>query len=188
MKKLMIVVAVALLAGMSQAAMVSWGNGTGSKLVGLDGSTAITAANATAWGLTVTLMYADGTSTGQSLTAINSMTAGVLTGSSKDWTYTYSTTETGVGYAKQGDKFYIHAIMKVDGKDYEMDLFKSSPFAITAANNSGAETFTWASGTYGGLAATPTEGKWSAAAVPEPTSGLLLLLGMAGLALKRKRA
>ena len=29
---------------------------------------------------------------------------------------------------------------------------------------------------------------WSSAAVPEPTSGLLLLLGMAGLALKRKRA
>ena len=29
---------------------------------------------------------------------------------------------------------------------------------------------------------------WTAAAVPEPTSGLLLLLGMAGLALKRKRA
>lgn len=29
---------------------------------------------------------------------------------------------------------------------------------------------------------------WSAAAAPEPTSGILLLLGMAGLALKRKRA
>lgn len=29
---------------------------------------------------------------------------------------------------------------------------------------------------------------WTAASVPEPTSGLLLLLGMAGLALKRKRA
>lgn len=29
---------------------------------------------------------------------------------------------------------------------------------------------------------------WSTAAAPEPTSGLLLLLGMAGLALKRKRA
>ena len=29
---------------------------------------------------------------------------------------------------------------------------------------------------------------WQTAAVPEPTSGLLLLLGMAGLALKRKRA
>lgn len=31
-------------------------------------------------------------------------------------------------------------------------------------------------------------GAWTAAAVPEPTSGLLLLLGVAGLALKRKRA
>ena len=29
---------------------------------------------------------------------------------------------------------------------------------------------------------------WSTAAVPEPTSGLLMLLGMAGLALRRRRA
>ena len=33
-----------------------------------------------------------------------------------------------------------------------------------------------------------TVGGWTAASVPEPTSGLLLLLGVAGLALKRKRA
>jgi len=32
-----------------------------------------------------------------------------------------------------------------------------------------------------------TVGDWTAATVPEPTSGLLLLLGMAGLTLKRKR-
>lgn len=31
-----------------------------------------------------------------------------------------------------------------------------------------------------------TAGGWSTASVPEPTSGILLLLGMAGLALKRK--
>ena len=37
--------------------------------------------------------------------------------------------------------------------------------------------------------ATASASNWaSTAAVPEPTSGLLLLLGMAGLALKRKRA
>ena len=35
---------------------------------------------------------------------------------------------------------------------------------------------------------TNISGMWTAAAVPEPTSGLLLLLGVAGLALKRKRA
>lgn len=35
---------------------------------------------------------------------------------------------------------------------------------------------------------TLTAGSWSTASVPEPTSGLLLLLGMAGLALRRKIA
>ncbi len=34
---------------------------------------------------------------------------------------------------------------------------------------------------------TTTASNWTAAAAPEPTSGLLLLLGVAGLALKRKR-
>ena len=29
---------------------------------------------------------------------------------------------------------------------------------------------------------------WQTAAIPEPTSGLLMLLGMAGLALSRRRA
>ena len=178
MKKLMIVAAVALLAGMSQAASVNWANSSTSKLYGLDGTTAITAANATAWGLTLTLMNADGTSTGSSYSAINSMSAGVL--SKATWTYTYGTD------ASNGDQFYIHAIMKVDGKDYEMDIGKSSPFTISAVNNTGTDTFTWTAGTYGGLSTTPAEGKWSA--VPEPTSGLLMLLGMAGLALRRRRA
>ena len=37
-------------------------------------------------------------------------------------------------------------------------------------------------------AASKLDSNWNAVAAPEPTSGLLLLLGMAGLALKRKRA
>ena len=40
----------------------------------------------------------------------------------------------------------------------------------------------------GDLISSPGATAWAAASVPEPTSGLLLLLGMAGLALKRKRA
>ena len=37
-------------------------------------------------------------------------------------------------------------------------------------------------------AGTKVAANWTSMSVPEPTSGLLLLLGMAGLALKRKRA
>lgn len=46
---------------------------------------------------------------------------------------------------------------------------------------------TWAgTGDISFMTAGPTQ--WSTAAVPEPTSGLLMLLGMAGLALRRRRA
>ena len=38
------------------------------------------------------------------------------------------------------------------------------------------------------LSGSETAGNWTAVSVPEPTSGLLLLLGMAGLALRRKQA
>ena len=37
-------------------------------------------------------------------------------------------------------------------------------------------------------AATSTTGGWQTTAVPEPTSGLLMLVGLAGLALRRRRA
>ena len=169
MKKLMILAAVALIAGMSQAAMVTWGNASTSKLVGLDGTTPITS------GITVTLMYENGMSTGSSVSAINSMNAGVL--STAKWTYQFDTDAT------TGDKFYLHAVLKVDDKEYEMDIAKDNPFAITATNNGGSETFYWAAGTYGGAMwkeTTPDE--------PEPTSALLMLCGLAGLALRRKRA
>jgi hypothetical protein len=36
--------------------------------------------------------------------------------------------------------------------------------------------------------ATSSTGGWTATAVPEPTSGLLMLVGLAGLALRRRRA
>ena len=41
---------------------------------------------------------------------------------------------------------------------------------------------------YWTLGSNPTSNGWTVATVPEPTSGLLMLLGMAGLALRRRRA
>ena len=60
-----------------------------------------------------------------------------------------------------------------------------SDVKTTEINGMGASsTLNW-----GDMAATATAGNWSTVGnVPEPTSGLLLILGMAGLALKRKRA
>lgn len=59
--------------------------------------------------------------------------------------------------------------------------FTSSSVAVVAQATSTANIL------FGNMAtATQNASNW--AAVPEPTSGLLLLLGMAGLALKRKRA
>ncbi len=43
-------------------------------------------------------------------------------------------------------------------------------------------------GTFNAKTMTQTASNWTAASVPEPTSGLLLLLGVASLALKRKQA
>ena len=178
MKKLMLVAAIVCAAAMSQAASVAWGNSAStSPLVGLDGTTKITKANATAWSLAVMLVDADGTIV---QTANNpNKSAGAISGT--NWTYTFGSEE---GQYTTGDLFSIIATMTVDGKNYEMTI--ADNLAITAINNSGTDTFTWAAGNYGGLADTPTTGKWSA--VPEPTSGLLLLLGIGAMALKRKRA
>ena len=75
-----------------------------------------------------------------------------------------------------GDKYMVSDV-------YTQTAYKAGEEAmsITFANgklNAGAQT-----------AALPgAENGWATAAVPEPTSAMLLLLGMAGLALKRKRA
>ena len=162
----------------AQAASINWGNSASSLIYGLDGSTEMTTGLATTYALSVELVDADGNTVATS-SAFNSMKAGAL--SSTPYTYTY-----GDAYSA-GSTFSIIAKMTVDGQAYEM---KIGDFTITsAADNTGKDTFTWNAGTYGGLADTGTAGSGASwAAVPEPTSGLLLALGICGLALKRKRA
>lgn len=67
------------------------------------------------------------------------------------------------------------------------DVASSSCFAYTTVKsqtvNAAGSNISLAYGTF--ASATSTTGGWTA--IPEPTSGLLMLLGAAGLALKRKR-
>ena len=175
MKKLMMAVAIVCAAVGAQAAQINWANATTSTITDLTGADM---SKSYYTSLIVSLVDSEGTVVA-STTAIG-MTAGVLTGTGLTYTYSY-----GTDYST-GDTFSILAKLTVDGKEYEMSF---GEFSITAVNDTGTDKFVWADGTYGGLADTGTAGSGASwAAVPEPTSGLLLALGICGLALKRKRA
>lgn len=76
-----------------------------------------------------------------------------------------------------GENFYISDSIKVSALGTGTSAIK---FANSESKSATGNVPTAATATF-------TAGGWYTAA-PEPTSGLLLLLGMAGLALKRKRA
>lgn len=69
-----------------------------------------------------------------------------------------------------------------DESSFYVTATKSVPMADASTSNNKVIGFGSQS------TASAAEGAWNAVAVPEPTSGLLVLLGMAGLALRRRRA
>lgn len=68
------------------------------------------------------------------------------------------------------------------GNTYYIENYAQNTAASAAKTTTNLASIFGGNGTTSGASITG----WTATAVPEPTSGLLLLLGMAGLALKRK--
>ena len=161
MKKIMLALAVVVLAVAANAASFKW---TASNLYGADGAK---------FAGEVTLMaYAVGGTADDAFVAatFTPTTAGVV-----NYTFSNDSLVGGTSY-----NFFFTATQTVDGKDYV--------FTSAEKQNVAAQALTTPTLGFGNMAtASQAAGAWAAADVPEPTSGLLLLLGVAGLALRRKQ-
>lgn len=191
MKKLMIVLAVVATAVVANAASFSWSAPTGRLLNGT-GSTG--AENYVAEGTTAYLLVASDLSQADLVSGFNA--AG---GAS------YATTVAGKAVATGA----VNANARIDSASFDSSVTTDQTmyFVVFSGDNMYvSETVTaiyLAVGTseveFGSPTASsralPTDAAvgfgsagWYTATIPEPTSGLLVLLGMAGLALRRKRA
>ena len=163
MKKLMIAAAIVCAAAMAQASQFKW---TASGVKGYNTDDKYTGA------AVLTVLDADGNSVG---TWDGYMSEGTI--------YTDSTLATkGVIVGNEGKDAGPILSGKTYSAYYTMKDSAGNTFDSGIKSNLNGQDSGTTSVSF--LA----KGSWTAAPVPEPTSGLLLLLGVAGLALKRKHA
>ena len=180
MKKIMMAVAIVCAAVCAHAASVSWTigyiEGKGADGNGWSGSALS--------GESIVAQIFVSASADFSSTIV--FDADTTTGAEDGYMFGYSTSDD-----MKSDTTYYAKVVLTDGKS----TLASNVYTIeaTSANGDLAEpAFAFAAEAYNvGGALDATYGTFNSAgwqAVPEPTSGLLMLVGLAGLALRRKRA
>lgn len=174
MKKLIIMAAIAIVAGMTQAAQLKWGSGS---LNLVDAKGEMLTENPS---VNFALVYlGTGTADWSSATKVQLATFDIGEEDGDKW--------ASFGGTYKGDKLAEGAIFGIMIEDDKGGLSQiktdagatvEATFTVSGFSSTYNKTMYLSNmGVSGGLVA-----------APEPTSGLLLLLGVAGLALKRKRA
>ena len=195
MKKLMFTLAAVLAAGMIQAAQVTWNTGTAVKGITSDSNPAFGSANAASGTLSLYVWLvneATYNSTGiDKIWDTYGASLGTATASvtSKSGVAGTNVRTTGLSFSTTEDTpYYGLVLVGLDtDKDGTLDYYIANK-ATANINTAGTDaTISNLAKNLGGTGGTAITG-WTSASVPEPTSGLLMLMGLAGLALRRKRA
>ena len=184
MKKLMIVLAAVAVAAVAQAASIDWSISNSAWKLSDDSNAAS--------GTTVYLINGK-----TSLDVIAAAVADSTVSTSLDWVYGSAATDNTRGRVSltttTSDSLtrgtdYDFSILVIDTTVADDPKYMVSKTSTQTAYLNGTDEalgVTFAASSFGANALT---GGWTSASVPEPTSGLLMLLGMAGLALRRRRA
>lgn len=187
MKKLLIVLGAVAIATVSQAATFSWKTQVGQYVY--EGGTSSKAGSITAYLFNADVVSRDALvaafiDNGKGLTDFTSLSSKATSAAGAIANTTFSTDPIGTETSLKayfaiisGDNIFISA--EVSGL-YQTTSTTTLQFAPTAASKAAVTEWTT------GASSVATAGGWYTA-VPEPTSGLLMLLGMAGLALRRRR-
>ncbi len=165
MKRIIIAVAIAFIAVASQAAAFKWTAANVYDSSGTSKYTGTAAIYAYTTDVASAVKVADAFVVGG---VFKSDAAGTATGFTADW-----------ADAVVDTTYNFYMVFEDGGK-----AFDSSSIKVV----SGKAIATGATSVAFGNMGTATQNASNWVAVPEPTSGLLMLLGLAGLALKRKRA
>ena len=183
MKKLIVMAAVVVAAIATNAATVNWGSGTIKLPSGANAKATVTASlfvvDATTYATYAA--YTDATALSDAVNAAYGSVTPTATKTST--TKSIATISYGDDYSA-GDSVY--AVLLYTTTENEIAYWMGNYGTVTLESAQDIDLGQLANlmGGAGGSTATA----WSTAAVPEPTSGLLMLLGMAGLALRRRRA